>query len=260
MIGKTALISGASYGIGLELAKLMASKGHDLVLLARTKMRLCEIQKNLQDEYGIEVYVIVCDLSLPNACEGVYQKIKMMDLEIDILINNAAIGDWGLFVDSNIEKQKQMLQLNIVALTDLTRLFLPGMVKRRTGKIMNIASTAAFQPGPLMAVYYASKAYVLSFSSALAQELKGSGVTVTCLCPGPTATHFQGSTFPNEVRLTDGQRLADPDDVAKYGIKAMLKGQVVAVHGVLNRIMAINVRFLPQWIILPLVHFMQDQK
>lgn len=256
---KTALVTGASHGIGFEFAKILAGNGYDLVLLARTKTRLDEIQNDFLQTYGVEVYVIPCDLSQPGACGYVYEQIKRMNLAIDVLVNNAGIGSWGLFIDSNLEKQEQMLQLNIIALTHLTRFFLPGMISRKQGKILNVASTAAFQAGPLMSVYFASKAYVFSFSSAIAQEVKGSGVSVTCLCPGPTETEFQTSTFTQEIRLTYGQKLPGSREVAEYGYKAMLKGQVVAIHGFLNRLMALSVRFCPQWIVLRLVHFKQER-
>ncbi len=259
-MSKIALVTGASNGIGFEFAKILAENKYDLILIARTKSKLDEIRDYLYLTYKVQVYVIACDLSKSGACGYVYEQIKRNNLEVDVLINNAGIGDWGQFVDSNLEKQGRMLQLNIVALTNLARLFLPGMVKRRKGKILNVASTAAFQPGPLMSVYYATKAYILSFSSAISEELKGTGVSVTCLCPGPTATNFQISTFPQEIRLTNGQTLPDPKEVAHYGYKVMLQGQTVAVHGFLNRLMAINVRFLPQCIILPLVHFMQEAR
>jgi len=151
-----------------------------------------------------------------------------------------------------------MLQLNIMTLTYLTRLFLPSMISCKKGMILNIASTAAFQSGPLMAVYFASKAYVLSFSSAIAQELKGSGVSITCLCPGPTATGFQLSTFQREIRLNHGRKLPSAKEVAEYGYRAMLNGQVEAIHGRINRLMVLCVRFLPQWIVLKIVHFQQE--
>jgi len=256
-LNKTALVTGASNGIGLEFAKILAANKYDLVLIARNKLKLDELKEYLYLTYGVQVYVIACDLSKPGTCGYVYEQIKRNDLDIDVLINNAGIGDWGFFVDSNLDKQKQMLQLNIMALTDLARLLLPGMIKRRQGRVLNVASTAAFQPGPLMAVYFATKSYVLSFSSALSQELMGTGVSITCLCPGPTATGFQRSTFPKEVRLSRAPILSDPREVAQYGYKAMLRGQTVAVPGFLNKLMAFNVHFLPQSITLPLVRFMQ---
>ena len=257
-LNKTALITGASQGIGLEFAKILAGNGYDLILIARTKSRLEEIQNYILQIYGVGVYVMACDLSQPGSCGYIYEQTKRMNLEVDILVNNAGIGDWGLFVDSNIEKQERMLHLNIIALTELSRLFMPGMVKRKQGRILNVASTAAFQPGPLMAVYFATKSYVLSFSSAIAQELKGSGVSVTCLCPGPTVTGFQASTFSREIRLNKRHKLFSPREVAEFGYKAMVRGQVVAIHGFLNRLMALSVRFLPQWIVLRLVQFNQE--
>ena len=257
-MSKTALVTGASQGIGFEFSKILAGNGYDLILIARTKSKLEEVQDYLLRTYEVKVYVIACDLSQSGSCGYIYEQTRRMNLEIDILVNNAGAGDWGLFVDSNIEKQERMLQLNIVALTDLSRLFMPGMVKRGYGKILNVASTAAFQPGPLMAVYFATKAYVLSFSSAIAQELNGSGVSVTCLCPGPTATGFQTSTFAQEIRINHGHKLPEAKKVAEYGYKAMLKGQVVAIHGILNRLLALSTRFLPQWIVLRLVQYNQE--
>lgn len=254
---KTALVTGASSGIGFELAKILAENKYDLVLIARSRSKLDEIKNCFPPTYGVKVYVHDCDLSQPGAYWYVYNKIKKDNLEISVLINNAGLGDWGFFKDSNIEKQEQMMQLNVVALTHLTRLFLPGMVKRRAGNVLNVASTAAFQPGPLMSVYYATKSYVLSFSCAIAQELKGTGVSVTCLCPGPTATGFQTSTFSREIRLNSGHKLPGPREVAEYGYKAMLEGKRVAIYGFLNRLMVLSVRFLPQWVALRVVHFMQ---
>ena len=256
-MNKTALVTGATNGIGLEFAKILAENKYDLILIARTKSRLDEIKEYLCLTHGIQVFVIACDLSMPGACVYVYEQIKMNSLEIDILINNAGIGDWGNFADSNLEKQGRMLQLNIVALTDLTRLFLPGMIKRRRGKILNVSSTAAFQPGPLMSVYFASKAYVLSLSSAISQELKGSGVSITCLCPGPTDTGFQSKTFPQEIRMTHGKKLPCARKIAQFGYREMLRGRSVAVYGFINRLIALNMRLIPQRITLPIVHFMQ---
>jgi len=239
---KTALVTGASSGIGFEFAKVLARNKYDLVLVARNRSRLDGIKNDLHQAYGVKVHVIACDLSQVGACGDIYGQVRKKNLDIDILINNAGVGDWGLFVDSNLEKQEQM----------------PGMIDRRQGKILNVSSTAAFQPGPLMSVYFATKAYVLSFSRAIAQELKDTGVSVTCLCPGPTATNFQSLTFPKEIRLTYGRKLPSPQEIAEYGYKVMLRGQGIAIHGILNRLMALNARFFPQWITLRLVHFMQS--
>ena len=254
---KTALITGASNGIGFEFAKILARNKYDLILVDRNKSKLDEIKNNFNQDYGVKVYVIACDLYQSDACRDIYEQVRRNNLDIDILINNAGMGDWGLFVDSNIEKQGQMLQLNIVALTNLTRLFLPGMVKLQKGRILNVASTAAFQPGPLMSVYFATKAYVLSFSCAIAQELKGTGVSITCLCPGPTATGFQAATFTQETRLTQVKKLPCPQKIAEYGYRAMLREKTVAVHGFLNKFVVFSIRFLPRWVTLRIVHFMQ---
>ncbi len=259
-LNKTAIITGASNGIGFEFAKILAMNKYDLILVARNESKLDEIKNNFNQTYGVKVYVIACDLCQVGACENFYEQVRRRNLDIDILINNAGIGDWGPFVDSNLEKQEQMLQLNVVALTKLTRLFLPGMVNRHHGRILNVASTAAFQPGPLMSVYFATKAYVLSFSRAIAHELKDTNVSVTCLCPGPTATNFQTTTFPQEIRLTHSQKLPTAKEIAEYGYKVMLRGQGIAVHGILNKLMALNVRFIPQWITLRFVSFMQQAK
>jgi short-subunit dehydrogenase len=193
--GKCALITGASSGIGRELATLFARDGYDLTLVARDRAMLARIGDELTRVHGVAVDVIAQDLSHPNAAAEVYRELKRRSIKIDVLVNNAGFGTYGPFVDSDAATESEMLQLNIVALTKLTRLFLEDMLAKREGRILNVASTAAFQPGPLMAVYYASKAYVLSFSEALANELRDSGVTVSTLCPGPTqiATHLLGA-------------------------------------------------------------------
>ncbi len=255
----TALVTGASSGIGYELAKIFAENKYDVVLVARTKPKLDEIADDFRQCYGVKVYVMACDLSQPEACGYIYGQVNKIGVDVDVLVNNAGLGDWGPFIDSNWEKQENMLQLNVVNLTRLTRFFLPEMIKRRWGRVLNVASTAAFQPGPLMSVYYATKAYVLSFSSGIAQELKGTGVYVTCLCPGPTASGFPAAAaFPRGIRLTHGRRLPSPKEVAEYGYRAMLKGQTVAIHGFLNRLFVLSVRFSPQWLVLRIVHFIQE--
>ncbi|MBF0490826.1 MAG: SDR family oxidoreductase [Candidatus Omnitrophica bacterium] len=259
-MNKTVLVTGASSGIGCEFARILAQHRYDLVLTARTQSKLEAMAQDLRRLHGVKVTTIACDLSQGDSSQLIYDQVKKQGLTIDILINNAGIGDWGYFIDSNLQKQEQMLQLNVIALTTLTRLFLPEMVLRRQGKIVNVASTAAFQPGPLMAAYFATKAYVLSFSSAIGYELKGSGVTVTCLCPGPTATQFQEITFPKDLRLTHGRELPTAYEVAEYGYQAMLRGEAVAVYGFFNRWMVFWARFLPLGLILRLVHYMQDAK
>ncbi len=203
----TALITGASNGIGLELARIHASKGDNLVLVARNITRLNQLKLELENKFKISVLVIEKDLSKTNSANEVFNETSEKRIQIDYLINNAGFGDFGMFADSDLDKQLQMINLNIIALTSLTRLYLPEMTKRRSGKIMNVASTAAFQPGPTMAVYYATKAYVLHFSEAIANELKGSGVTVTVLCPGATESGFQAAADMQESKLVKGKKL-----------------------------------------------------
>ncbi|MEO1078208.1 MAG: SDR family oxidoreductase [Pseudomonadota bacterium] len=223
-----ALITGASAGIGEELARIHADKGGDLVLVARRKDRLDELAEELREEHSVEVDVIVQDLAKKNAAQILYTKLGELGLDIDVLINNAGLGAHGLFHELTLERQMTILQVNINALTELTHLVAQEMVERGTGRILNVGSTAGFLPGPLQAVYYASKAYVNSFSQAIANELKSSGVTVTVLCPGPVATEFQEVADMGGVRGFDFA--ADARSVAKCGYRAMMKGRLVAVN------------------------------
>jgi len=198
---KTALITGASGGIGLELAKLFARDRFNLVLVARSRDKLDQLAAELSRKYDMKTLVIAKDLSDHNAPQEVYDEVVKAGIDVDILVNNAGYTMLGKFVELGVQEQMQMAQVNIMTLTHLTRLFLPGMVERGYGNVLNVASTAAFQPGPLMAVYYASKAYVLSFSEAIGNELRGTGVTVTVLCPGPTRTGFQSRGGVEGARL-----------------------------------------------------------
>ncbi|MDE6442233.1 MAG: SDR family oxidoreductase, partial [Clostridia bacterium] len=190
-MNNTALVTGASGGLGLEFAKLLAKDGNDLLLVARNGHRLEEIKDELEKAHGVKVYFLACDLTQDDSANKVYDYAKENSLQIDVLINNAGFGDFGNYLDSVWEKQRDMINLNVLALMRLTYLFVPEMKERGKGKILNVASIASFQPGPLMSVYYASKAFVLSFSEALAVELKKTGVTVTALCPGPVRTCFE---------------------------------------------------------------------
>jgi uncharacterized protein len=246
----TALVTGASSGIGLEIARILAQQ-HDVVLAARSADKL----EALAQELG-NARVVAVDLSDPDGPRKLTADVP----NVDVLVNNAGFGDWGPFVDASPEKLDEMVELNVGALTRLTRAYLPGMVERRRGRVMNVASTAAFQPGPLMAVYYATKAYVLSFSEALAEETRGSGVTVTALCPGPTASGFQSGATMEESRLVKGRKLPTAASVAAYGVKAMNRGDVVAVPGITNKVMAASIRVSPRPVVRRLVHRMQDTK
>lgn len=255
----TALITGASNGIGLELAKIHASKGGDLVLVARNKSRLDELKTELEKQYKVKVYTIGKDLSAHNSAQEVYDETKKQNIQIDYLINNAGFGDFGMFVETDWNKELQMINLNITTLTQFTKLYLKDMVARRNGKIMNVASTAAFQSGPTMAVYYATKAYVLSFSEAISNEVGDKGVTVTTLCPGATASGFQAAAAMEESALVKGKKLPTAIEVAEYGYRAMMNGKVVAIHGLINYIMANSVRFLPRAMVVKVTRKVQDK-
>jgi short-subunit dehydrogenase len=246
---QTALITGASGGIGLELAKLFAKDGRDLVLAARSGDKLTQIANELSKQ-GIRVQVLAKDLSDYNTAKEIFDYCNNNSIQIDYLVNNAGFGDFGMFYESNWEKQEQMINLNITALTHLCRLFLPEMVKRKFGRIMNVASTAAFQPGPTMSVYYASKAYVLHFSEAIANELEKTGVTVTALCPGATESGFQAAAAMEKSRLVKGRKLPTSEEVAAFGYRAMMKGKTVAVPGLGNKLLGIGYRFFPRnWVV-----------
>jgi short-subunit dehydrogenase len=236
-----ALVTGASGGIGLELARLFAADGHDLVLVSRGAERLGVVSRDLEDRFKVEVRAIPRDLSNPIAPASLFDECG----EIDFLVNNAGFGSLGTFVESDPAMLGEMLQVNVAALTQLTRLFLPTMLERRTGRILNVASTAAFQPGPLMAVYYASKAYVLSFSEAIRDELNGTGVTVTTLCPGPTRTSFDARAEVARPRLLNS-RVMEPSEVAAEGYAGMMSGKAVVIPGRVNRLGATGARLMPR--------------
>lgn len=255
----TALITGASNGIGLELAKVHASKGGNLVLVARNKTKLDELKAELERQYKITVYTIGKDLSLPLAAQEVYDEIKSQQIQIDYLVNNAGFGDFGMFVETEWNKELQMISLNITTLTHFTKLYVRDMVKRGSGKILNVASTAAFQSGPTMAVYYATKAYVLSFSEALDNEVSNKGVSVTTLCPGPTESGFQAAAAMEESNLVKGKKLPSSREVAEYGYASMMKGKTVAIHGMMNYLMANSVRFLPRALVVKVTRMIQDK-
>ena len=242
---KTALITGASSGIGLEIARIHASKGDNLVLVARNLAKLEELKTELEKQYSIKVFVIEKDLSLPDAARKVYDETTGQNIQVDYLVNNAGFGDFGAFYETSWTREQQMINLNITALTQLTKLYLKDMLSSGSGKIMNVASTASFQPGPLMAVYFASKAYVLSFSEAINNEVSNKGISVTALCPGATKSGFQSAANLDGSRLFKGN-LPSSKDVAKYAYKAMMKGRTVAIHGFMNNLLASSIRFAPR--------------
>jgi short-subunit dehydrogenase len=257
---KTVLITGASRGIGYELARQFARKSNRLILISRSAHLLRDIQKKFIEEYNIEVVIMVKDLSLPNASLEIYNDLKSRNITVDILVNNAGVGDFGFFYNEDFDKVSQMLHLNIVSLTQLTKLFLPDMVQRAEGKILNVASIAAFVPGPYMAVYYASKAYVKSFSQAIASELKGTGVTVTALCPGLTKSGFQKNVGAENTNMAKLNLMASSEDVAKYGVKALAEGRQVAIPGFINSslAMAMTANIIPGSVKTSIVRAMQE--
>lgn len=256
---KTALITGASNGIGMELAKIHASNGGNLVLVARNNIKLQELKRELENRYSINVYTIAKDLSLPDSAREVFNETKQKDISVDYLINNAGFGDFGMFAETDWNKELQMINLNITTLTQFSKLYLQEMIKKGSGKIMNVASTAAFQSGPTMAVYYATKAYVLSFSEAIDNEVRDKGVTVTTLCPGATESGFQAAAAMEESALVKGKKLPSAHEVAAYGYQAMLKGKTVAIHGLMNAIMANSVRFMPRSLVVKVTRKIQDK-
>jgi short-subunit dehydrogenase len=247
----TALITGASSGIGLEMARLMAADKVDLVLVARSEDKLQTLADELKSKHEVAVAVIACDMATPNAAQTIVEALA--GKPIDYLVNNAGFGDFGAFAERDWNKLNEMVQLNITALTQLTHLLLPTFLARGSGRILNVASTAAFQPGPWMAVYYATKAYVLSFSDALSYELRNTGISVTTLCPGATVSGFQALAEMENSKLVRGKKLPTADEVASYGYRKMLGGRGVVIHGLFNWLLAQSVRITPRAIILRFV-------
>jgi short-subunit dehydrogenase len=242
---ETVLITGASSGIGWELAKSFAAEGSRLVLTARSTEALQSLAGELHRTYQIETSVLPADLSRPEAPEHLFKELQGRGIRVDVLVNNAGFGAKGRFAGLPLPRQLEMLQVNITALVQLTGLFLPGMVQRRCGGILNVASVAGFVPGPGMAVYYATKACVLSFTEALAQELAGTNVTATALCPGPTATNFGKVAQADPARVVRRVRMS-AEAVAFYGLRSFRKRKVVAVPGLQNRLLILMARLAPR--------------
>jgi uncharacterized protein len=240
----TALITGASGGIGYELARLFARDHHNLVLVARSADKLSEVANELQ-ALGVNVKTIALDLGTTPAPKFVFDQVQREDIAVDILINNAGFGAFGEFAKMPEEEILGQIQLNIIALTELTRLFLPRLIARGSGRVMNVASTAGFQPGPLMAVYYATKAYVISFSEAIANEVQHSGVTVTCFCPGATHTGFTRRAGNDKSRLFQLGAM-NAEKVALDGYRAVMEGRTLVISGAHNWLVAQSTRFAPR--------------
>jgi short-subunit dehydrogenase len=246
---QTALITGASSGIGLELAKLFAGDRHRVILVARESERLRRAAAEIGEIAGAAPQVIACDLADRESASRIHTEVA--GTVIDYVVNNAGFGLGGEFSKTDRRTELDMIQVNVTSLVDLTKLMLPAMVARKSGKIMNVASTAAFQPGPLMAIYYASKAFVLSFSEAIAEELAGSGVTVTALCPGPTASDFQRRAAIEHVKLVKNKSLGmmSSEEVAKIGYRGMMDGKVIVIPGLMNKLGVQSLRLGPRSII-----------
>lgn len=243
---KTALVTGASSGFGYEFSLLLAEDGYDLAIVARRADRLDKLAQLIREKYARTVHVFAADLSENNAPEKLYQLINEKDLQIEVLINNAGVGSFGKFYQSNPRFDEEMINLNVLVLTSLTRLFVKDMIENHKGRILNVASLAAFQPGgPMMTVYYASKAYVLSFTRSLRSELKGTGVSVTALCPGPTKTEFGQS---DHVQTTRMFKLASTSSrqVAEAGYSALKRNRSTVVPGLLNKVLAIGGELPPR--------------
>ena len=233
---KTAIVTGAASGLGYELALLLAKDSYNLILIEIDTINLDVAKQSILESYSVDVKLIVKDLSEENVAEVIFEEIK--DTPIDVLINNAGFGLFGTFSDTDWKRELEMLQVHIITTTHLTKLVLDGMIKQKSGKILNMSSLAAFQPGPLMSIYYASKGYMLSFSEAIANELKGTGVTVTALCPGPTKTSFQdvvsNGTTDNKITFN----MACPQTDAASADQPMHQGKTVAIPGVFNQFLS----------------------
>ena len=266
---KTVLITGASSGIGMELAKVYGRKGYSLILAARRKYRLELLKKEIMDnistspEINPEITVIEKDLGEPGASLELYRLIKDKGLKVDMLINNAGFGIYGKFSgfsSEDMERNRKMTDLNIWAVVELTKLYLDEFLERKEGAILNVASVAAFLPGPMMANYYASKAYVLSFTEAVREEVKGTGIKIGTLCPGPTATEFEKSSNADNGGLFSTMKVMTAEKVAKIAYRDFMKGKSIIVPGLLNKMAIFMVRFLPGRLLTAISGKIQEKK
>jgi short-subunit dehydrogenase len=255
-----AIITGASSGIGRDLAELFARDGHDLILVARRKDALERLARSLSDRYGVSCDPFVADLSRRLEREHLVARIRTVDQHIDALVNNAGLGTHGYFRETDLERELELIEVNVAAVTHLTKCVLPGMVERRRGRILNVSSVAAFQPGPLMAVYYASKAFVQSFSEAIAEELEGSGVTVTAVVPGPTITEFHAAAGLGPHAPNVGAPAMTSRDVAEAAYRGSVRGKRVVVAGLRNRVAVLVSRVLSRRSMTRLVRRLQARR
>ena len=254
---KTALITGAASGLGYEISLLLAKDAYNLILIDIDAEKLKEVQVEFKKAYVCKVDVLVKDLSKPNVANEIVETIN--NVTIDVLVNNAGFGLFGTFANTEWQRELDMLFVHVITSTHLTKLVLEGMIQRGSGKILNISSLAAFQPGPLMSIYYASKSYLLSFSEAISNELKGTGVTVTVLCPGPTKTSFQEVVSENTSDNKISFNMACPSEVALYGYKAMQKGKTVVIPGFINKFLATIHRFVSRNLATKIVRNLQEK-
>jgi short-subunit dehydrogenase len=254
---ETVLITGASSGIGRELARLYASDGARLVLIARSEDKLRRLADELAAKYGAEAQVMPADLSRPASPREIVEALARRHIEVDVLVNDAGFGARGSVAEIGVERQQEMIEVNVAALTQLTALLLPGMLERRRGAILNVASTAAFQPAPHQAVYGATKAYVLSFTEALAEEVRGSGVRVSCLAPGPTDTGWAAQAGMLGTRLFR-RGVMDAGRVARAGRDGLQQGKTLVIPGLRNRILAFSVRLSPRVVVTKVSAYLQE--
>lgn len=253
MIGskdKYAVITGASSGIGYEMAKLFAKEGKNIVVIARSQDRLEKLRAEIESKRGTKVIVVIKDLSKPSAPQEIFSELQKEHIEVDVLVNNAGYGVYGMFSHTNLEQELEMIQVNVTSLTALTKLFLRAMLENKYGRILNVGSTGSFIPVPIESVYGGSKAFVLSFSEAIANELKGTGVSVTCLCPGLTDTGFYKRAVGKDPRSNQRRWMMDAAEVAKVGYEALEKGKSIILPGFINKSIPIWVRALPRpWLL-----------
>lgn len=256
---ETVLITGATSGIGYELCRRFAANGHNLVIVARDARRLAEIGAQFEESYGISAMGIAADLAEPGAPRQIFDDLQRRNIPVNILVNNAGFNEYGPFADTSLQRELEMIQLHIAAITSLTKLFLPAMLQRRHGGILNVGSTGSFAPVPLNAVYCATKAYILNFTEALAGELRGSGIKVTALCPGATATEFAARANMEGTRIFQG-RLMDAAAVAAAGYEALQENRGVVIPGIMNQATVTSIRFAPRRLVAMVGRWMLEQK
>ena len=256
--GQTALVTGASAGIGVDLAECFAKDGYDLILTARGEGALQEVASRLSAAHGVKAHIVAQDLGAYGGGAAVAAAIAAKGLNVDVVVNNAGYGHAGALTSSDMQTQLGMIDLNVRALVELTYIYWDRMIANKRGGVLNVASTAAFQPGPLMANYYASKAYVLSFSEAMWEEARGTGVHVSCLCPGPTVSKFRERAGTDKTRLASASKAVPSAPVARAGYNAWRRNKRVIVTGANNKFIAGVGKFLPRESLLKLVRNLQS--